>query len=243
MQIELVPCLSDNYAYVVSCDRTGARAVVDPSEAGPVLAALGGRAVTAIWCTHHHFDHVGGNGELVEKLAPGEICAHTSDRGRVPGQTRGLEEGERFALGAIEVSILHVPGHTLGAVAYALHDAATGARAVFTGDTMFVAGCGRLFEGTAEQMFSSLAKIAALDPATRVYCGHEYTAANVRFARTVEPDNAELAALERSAAAARAAHAPTIPSTISGERAFNPFVRARDARELAERRAAKDAFR
>lgn len=243
MQVEIVPCLADNYAYLVTCERTGERAVVDPSDAEPVLAALAQRPLSAVWCTHHHLDHVGGTEALVRALAPKEVLAHASDRGRVPGQTRGVVDGERLALGALEVEILHVPGHTLGAVAYAVHDVATGQSAVFTGDTLFVAGCGRLFEGTAAQMFASLGKLAALDVATRVYCGHEYTLDNVRFAKTVEPGSAALQALESRARAARAAGQPTVPSTIGEQRATNPFVRARDTAELAARRAAKDAFR
>jgi hydroxyacylglutathione hydrolase len=166
----------------------------------------------------------------------------------VPAQTRALEEGDRFKLGSLDVAILHVPGHTLGAIAYVVSDlgdgaGAPGSRAVFTGDTMFVAGCGRLFEGSPAQMFDSLRKITALPGDTRVYCGHEYTASNVRFAKTVEPDSAALAALEARAVAARERGEPTIPSTIDEERATNPFVRAKDAAELAARRAAKDAFR
>lgn len=243
MQVEIVCCLADNYAYVVSCERTGERAVVDPSQAEPVLAALGQRSLSAVWCTHHHLDHVGGTAALVRALAPKEVLAHASDRGRVPCQTRGVVDGEHFALGALEVGILHVPGHTLGAVAYVVRDEATGQRAVFTGDTLFVAGCGRLFEGTAAQMFASLGTLAALDVATRVYCGHEYTLDNVRFAKTVEPGSAALGALGLRAQAARAAGRPTVPSTIGEERSTNPFMRAGDAAELAARRAAKDAFR
>lgn len=242
MIVRVVPCLSDNYAYLVRCERTGAAAVVDASEAGPVLEAARALdpAPVAIWCTHHHADHVGGNEEVARALGVRDVCGHASDRGRVPGQTRFLDE-ESFSLGEIRVRTLHVPGHTLGAVAYVVED--DGGRAVFTGDTLFAAGCGRLFEGTPAQMFASLAKLAALPPDTRVYCGHEYTLANLRFARTVEPENASLDAAEGRARAARDRGAPTVPTTIADERATNPFVRARSAEALAARRRAKDAFR
>ena len=190
----------------------------------------------AIWSTHHHHDHVGGNEEVAAALGISEICGHVSDRGRIPGQTRFLEE-ESFDFGSLRVRTFHIPGHTLGAIAYAIEDA-TG-RAVFTGDTMFAAGCGRLFEGTPEMMFASLQKLARLAPDTLVYCGHEYTVNNLRFAKTIEPSNA---ALDKAMARAKS-RTPTVPTTIADELATNPFVRARDAAELGERRKAKDAFR
>ncbi|HEY1955686.1 MAG TPA: hydroxyacylglutathione hydrolase [Polyangiaceae bacterium] len=235
--IEPIPCLKDNYAYLVTCDKTGKRAVVDPSEAEPVLAALGTKTLDAIWNTHHHWDHVGGNEALVAKLGVREVCGHASDRGRIAAQTRFLEEGDTFELGALRVRILHIPGHTTGAIAYVVDGFADGAPAVFTGDTLFVAGCGRLFEGTPEMMFASLAKLAALPDETRVYCGHEYTAANLRFAAHVEPDSADIAA------AAKRVQVPSVPSTIAAEKRINPFVRARTVADLAARRAAKDSFK
>jgi len=228
-----IPCLTDNYAYLVTCEKTGKRAIVDPSEAAPVLAAS--TKLDAIWNTHHHWDHVGGNEELVTKLGVREVCGHASDRGRIAAQTRFLEEGDAFELGALRVRILHIPGHTTGAIAYVVEG--DGAPAVFTGDTLFIAGCGRLFEGTPEMMFASLAKLAALPDETRVYCGHEYTAANLRFAAHVEPANADVAA------AAKNVKVPSVPSTIAAEKRINPFVRARTVEELASRRSAKDAFR
>ena len=232
MSITPIPCLSDNYAYLVTCEKTGKRAIVDPSEAAPVLAAT--TKLDAIWNTHHHWDHVGGNEELALKLGVHEVCGHASDRGRIAAQSRFLEEGDRFELGALAVRILHIPGHTTGAIAYVVEG--DGAPAVFTGDTLFVAGCGRLFEGTPEMMFASLAKLAALPDETRVYCGHEYTAANLRFAAHVEPANADVAA------AAKNVKVPSVPSTIAIEKRINPFVRARTVEELASRRAAKDKF-
>ncbi len=234
MSITPIPCLKDNYAYLVTCDATGKRAVVDPSEADPVLAALGGAKLDAIWNTHHHWDHVGGNEALVQKLGVADVVGHASDRGRIACQTRFLEEGDAFELGALRVRVLHIPGHTTGAIAYVVEG--DGAPAVFTGDTLFVAGCGRLFEGTPAMMFESLKKLAALPGETRVYCGHEYTAQNLRFAAHVEPQNTDVAA------AARAVNVPSVPSTIAAEKRINPFIRAPDAAAFASLRAAKDKF-
>jgi hydroxyacylglutathione hydrolase len=251
MRVVPVPCLSDNYAYLVTSDGRDAF-VVDPSEADPVLAALEreGLRLVAIVNTHHHYDHVGGNERLRERLGPLPVYAHASDRGRVPAQTHEVVEGQRFGVAGVELDPLHVPGHTLGAVAY------HGGGAVFTGDTLFVAGCGRLFEGTPEMMHGSLSgKLAKLPPATEVYCGHEYTLANLRFAATVEPDNP---AIEEAAAEARGKRErgePTVPSTIARELATNPFLRVAQpslsarfgdgtpADVLGKVRAAKDAFR
>jgi len=233
-----IPCLKDNYAYLVTCDATKKSAIVDPSEAAPVLEAVKRAGVTpeAIWNTHHHWDHVGGNEELVSALGIREVCGHASDKGRIAGQTRFLEEGDRFELGQLPVRILHIPGHTTGAVAYVLEPPKRPPD-VFTGDTLFVAGCGRLFEGTAEMMFASLAKLAALPDDTRVYCGHEYTQKNLEFAARVEPGNE---GVRRMLAAG--VRVPSIPSTIGAEKRINPFVRAKTVAELAERRAAKDRF-
>jgi hydroxyacylglutathione hydrolase len=235
-----VPCLSDNYAYLVS--RPGAKEaiVVDPSEAAPVLEALEreGLTLVGILNTHHHYDHVGGNEGLRERLGPLPVYAHASDEGRVPAQTKRVEEGQGFEIAGLSFDVLHVPGHTLGAVAYVVDGA------VFTGDTLFVAGCGRLFEGTPEQMHTSLSgKLGKLPGATAVYCGHEYTLANLRFALTVEPDNTAMRDKLALAASARERGEPTVPSTIADELATNPFMRCADAGVLGAVRRAKDSFR
>ena len=230
-----VPCLSDNYAYLVVCDVTKRAAVVDPSEAKPVAHAAykAGITLEAIWNTHHHWDHVGGN----EELGVAEVFGHASDRGRIPGQTRFLEEGDHFELGKLSVRILHIPGHTKGAVAYIVEG--DGDPAVFTGDTLFIAGCGRLFEGTPAMMFESLRKLAGLDDRTRVFCGHEYTRKNLAFAKHAEPSNADVQDwIERMAEQ----EGPSVPSRIADEKRINPFVRARDTGALAALRAAKDVF-
>lgn len=251
-----VPCLQDNYAYLIE-DGDGGAAVVDPSDAGPVRRALAHRGIVLreIWNTHHHWDHVGGN----EDLATDEIPVITShhDQARVPKASRFVKEGDSFGFGPYVVRVLEVPGHTLGALAYVLEEAGA-VRAVFTGDTLFAAGCGRLFEGTAEMMHASLTKLMQLPEQTHVFCGHEYTVKNLEFAATLEPSNADLARALEAARNLRERGLPTVPSTIERELALNPFVRTReaelraavgmdeaasDAEVLAAVRARKDAFR
>jgi hydroxyacylglutathione hydrolase len=262
MRIVSIPCLSDNYAYLILCEETNQAAIVDASEAGPVeRAVIDAKAeLVAIWSTHHHMDHVGGNEEVAKRFEVRDVFAHASDRGRVPGQTRFLESGESFALGSLKVETLHIPGHTLGAIAYLVscRTPKGDERSVFTGDTMFVAGCGRLFEGTPAQMHASLTSLAGLGDATRVHCGHEYTEQNLRFAHHVEPENLDVVRAAERAAALRADGKPTVPSTIGDERKTNPFLRvsspevrasvgvaasASDVEALAAVRGAKDGFR
>jgi hydroxyacylglutathione hydrolase len=226
MRIRPIPCLKDNYAYLVVCEETREAAIVDASEAAPVLGVLAeetGVRVRALWCTHHHWDHVGGNEEVVAKLGV-PVLGHASDKGRIPGQTGLLETGARFGLGALEVETMHIPGHTLGAIAYVVRGRSE-ALAVFTGDTLFLAGCGRLFEGTPAQMHASLSSLAGLPPETRVYCGHEYTEQNLRFAAHVESSNAAVARARERAAHVRGEGKPTVPGTLGEERATNPFLR------------------
>jgi hydroxyacylglutathione hydrolase len=256
MRIVPVPCLSDNYAYLV-ISSGGDAAVVDASEAGPVRDALRreGAVLRSIWSTHHHWDHVGGNEELA---APGgvEVVGHVSDRGRVPAQTREVDTGDTVSVGDVVARCIHIPGHTLGALAYFVEAGAD--RAVFTGDTLFCAGCGRLFEGTPAQMHASFARLRALPGDTRVFCGHEYTENNLRFAAHVEPGNAAVARARERAAALRARGEPTIGTTLDEESASNPFLRtaspeirstlglaqdADDVTAFAAIRAAKDTFR
>ncbi len=231
MQVEIVPCLSDNYAYVLTAPGSRQAVVVDASEAAPVRAALqrSGLELVAILSTHHHPDHVGGNEELVREFPRARVFAFGTDRGRLPALTDGLSDDARFDVGGFEFRALHIPGHTLGAVAY------VGADCVFTGDTLFVAGCGRLFEGSASQMYDSLnEKLARLPDATRVFCGHEYTAKNLEFAAHMEPGNAAVRAKAERVAALRARGEPSVPSTIAEERATNPFMRCQSPEILEQ---------
>jgi hydroxyacylglutathione hydrolase len=254
MRVVPVPCLGDNYAYLVARDGAREAVVVDPSEAEPVLAALAreGLELSAILNTHHHYDHVGGNEALRARLGDLPVYGHESSLAekRIPAQTVGVKEGEFFEAAGLSFRPLHVPGHTLDAVAYVVEDA------VFTGDTLFVAGCGRIFEGTPEMMYASLCqKLARLPGETRVYCGHEYTVNNLRFAEAAEPDNEDVKRALADARALRQRGEPTVPSTMASELRINPFlrvdtpsVRARyagtnGAEVLGEVRKAKDGFR
>jgi hydroxyacylglutathione hydrolase len=259
MRVVSVPCLADNYAYLVITGK-GEAAVIDASEAAPVRDALrrAGVRARAIWSTHHHWDHVGGNEELARELGL-DVVGHVSDRHRVPGLTQVVETDDRVSVGDLQARCIHIPGHTLGAVAYFIDAGELRAPpVVFTGDTLFSAGCGRLFEGTPAQMLASLSRLMALPPHTLVYCGHEYTESNLRFAAHVEPDNTDIGPAQRRAARLRAKGQPTIGTTLEEEGRVNPFLRvdspsiratlgipsdADDATALAAIRAAKDAFR
>jgi len=223
LEIHLVPCLKDNYAYLLHEPASGETAAVDPSEAAPLLAAAGARGwkLSHILNTHHHWDHTGGNLALKEATGA-RIVGPAADRDRIPGIDVALDEDECFRLGDRAALVLFIPGHTRGHIAFHFADD----QAVFCGDTLFALGCGRMFEGTAPQMWSSLCKLRALPAPTRVYCGHEYTQANARFALTVDRDNPDLAARAMAVDAARAAGRPTVPSTMAEERATNPFLRA-----------------
>lgn len=228
LEIHQVPVLSDNYVYLVRDPETEATAAVDPSVAGPVLAELDRRGwrLTHILSTHHHHDHVGGNLEL--KRATGcTIVGNRADARRIPGLDIAVAEGDEVALGNQKAQVIEVYGHTVGHIAYWFRDSA----ALFCGDTLFALGCGRLFEGTAAQMWSSLSKLRDLPGDTRVYCAHEYTLANAAFALDVDPGNAALRERAARVRALRADGRPTVPSTLAEERATNPFLRA-DADDL-----------
>jgi hydroxyacylglutathione hydrolase len=249
LRIERIPTLSDNYTYLLVCEQSGEAAVVDAPELEPVVrrAQALGVSLTKILSTHHHPDHAAANPELA-KLYGAPVFGHRSDADRLAGFTSGLDEGDTLSVGRETARVLFIPAHTRGHIAY-VFDAA---KAVFCGDTLFAAGCGRLFEGTPEMMFRAMEKLGALPGDTRVFCGHEYTAGNLRFAAHIEPDNAAVkAALERvtriRANAAKDWHDATpaemvVPTTIADEHATNPFMRAGSAAELGRRRAAKDKF-
>jgi len=222
MRVIPIPCFTDNYAYLIVDEPTGDAAVVDASEADPVREAVtrAKARVTAILSTHHHFDHVGGNEELSAAWDV-PVFGGAKDAGRLPGLTKPLSHGDEVSVGAARARVIHIPGHTLGHIAYAFPGH------VFTGDTLFFAGCGRLFEGTPEMMVESLSrKLGALPDDTRVYCGHEYTEKNLEFALSIEPGNARTRQTLEAVREKRAAGKPSIPSTIGLEKEINPFLRA-----------------
>ena len=234
-EIRLVPALTDNYVYLAHDSETQVTAVVDPARADPVFAALEetGWTLTHILNTHHHQDHTGGNQEL--KAASGApIIGPRADAERIPGIDVEVGDGDTYTVGSQTAKVFDVPGHTRGHIAFWFPDS----NALFCGDTLFALGCGRLFEGTPAQMWTSLKKLRELPDTTRIYCGHEYTQSNARFAVTVEPNNAVLAARSEEIDATRADGRPTIPSTMGEERATNPFLRA----DIAEIRQRKDNF-
>ena len=250
LTIERIPTLGDNYTYLVICDRTQEAAIIDAPEAEPVIRRVeaSGARVTKILSTHHHPDHSAANPELAERYGV-PVIAHVSDSERVPGFSQGVDEGDTVDVGDHTARVLFIPSHTMGHVAY-VFDAA---EAVFSGDMLFAGGCGRLFEGDAQMMYTALCeKLAALPDSTRVFCGHEYTESNLRFAVSAEPENAAMQAkLERVIALRAGAAADwhdagpeemTIPSTIGEERETNPFMRASDGAALALLRTAKDNF-
>lgn len=238
LEVVRIPVLTDNYVWLIHDGVSGETVAVDPAVADPVLAAAAERGWTIgqIWNTHWHPDHVGGNAGI--KAATGcIITGPAAEADRIGTLDRQVGEGDSVRLGDHVAAVLEVPAHTAGHIAY--HFAAE--HMIFVGDTLFAMGCGRLFEGTPAQMFANMQRFATLPDDTRVYCAHEYTASNGGFALTVEPDNGALHDRMRQVDEARARGEATVPTTIGLERATNVFMRARDAGELAERRAAKDA--
>jgi len=248
--IERIPTFGDNYTYLVICDETREAALVDAPEEDPVVARVDALqcSVKLILSTHHHFDHSMANPQLAERYGV-PVYGHVSDAERLPGMTKGIDEGDAFEVGNQTARVLFIPSHTTGHVAYVFDDA----KAVFTGDMLFAAGCGRLFEGTAQMMYDALCvKLAALPDDTLVYCGHEYTESNLKFALTIEPENGEtkeryarVCEVRANAAADWHDATPaemTIPSSLADEKATNPFMRAESAAELGRIRELKDSF-
>ena len=240
IEIVRVPVLSDNYVWLAHDPASGETVVVDPAVAEPVLAAAAERGWTIgqIWNTHWHPDHIGGNDAI--KAATGcTVSAPAAEAAKIPSLDVALAEGDEVRLGAIVGSVMEVPAHTAGHIAIHL----PGEEVLFVGDTLFAMGCGRLFEGTPAQMFANMKRLETLPPQTQVYCAHEYTQSNGRYALVAEPGNDAIRARMDAVDAARAKGEATVPTTIALERATNPFMRAGSADELAERRAAKDVFR
>lgn len=228
MKIIQIPLLRDNYAYLIVSETTNEAAVVDPSEAEPVIRQVEKEKVVlkAILNTHHHRDHTGGNPGLLEHGSL-RVYGHSVDRGRIPGLTDPLDEGNEIVIGELRAKLLFIPGHTKGHIAYLFDNK------LFCGDTLFTAGCGRLFEGTAEQMHASLTKLRQLPPDTLVYCGHEYTEKNLQFAMTVEPNNKKVSARLQRVRSLRAKGVSTVPSTMAEEKETNPFLRW-DSRDIQD---------
>jgi hydroxyacylglutathione hydrolase len=221
-EIRLFPCLSDNYGVLIHDSETRATASIDAPEAAPIEAALkeAGWKLTDILVTHHHHDHVGGIAALKAKYKCRVVAPAKSTQ--VPAVDAKVREGDTVSVGKLSAKVIETPGHTLDHIAYWF----AGDSIAFVGDTLFSIGCGRVIEGTPAMMWHSLVKLRDLPNETEIYCGHEYTLANIRFARTIEPDNPVLAAREVQAQEQIAAHEPTIPVTIGDEKLANPFLRA-----------------
>jgi hydroxyacylglutathione hydrolase len=240
LTVRRVPMLSDNYAWLLTDPATGMTAFTDPADADAALAAVqgaGGR-LDFILLTHHHDDHTAGTLELARHTGA-KIAGNQADQRRLPKLDVALAEGEYFALGEAKARIIDTPGHTIGHIAYAFEADAV----LLSGDTLFSLGCGRLFEGSAEQMFGSLRKLAALPPDMLICCGHEYTQSNARFALSVDAGNAALQARAAEVDRLRALNEATVPVQLASELECNPFLRAKDAGELGRLRRAKDSFR
>jgi len=239
LEIVRIPVLSDNYVWLVHEPVSGETMVVDPAVADPVLAEAEKRGwkITHIWNTHWHPDHTGGNAAIKEATGC-QVTGPEAERERIPTLDNMVKGGDIVRLGDVAADVIDVPAHTAGHIAF--HFAEEGE--VFVGDTLFAMGCGRLFEGTAAQMFDNMRKLELLPGETRVYCAHEYTQSNGEYALVAEPDNQALKDRMDAVLAARAKGEATVPTTIALEQATNPFMRAESVEELAERRTAKDNF-
>lgn len=239
LEIVRIPVLNDNYVWLVHEPGSGETMAVDPSVADPVLAEAEKRGwkITQVWNTHWHPDHTGGN-EKIKAETGCTITGPDAEKAKIPTLDVMVKEGDTVKLGDIVGGVIDIPAHTAGHIAFHLPSEVI----AFVGDTLFAMGCGRLFEGTPDQMFENMRKLEKLPDETKLYCGHEYTEANGRFALVAEPDNAAIAERMREVEAMRANGEATVPTTVALERATNPFMRARSIEELAVRRAAKDAF-
>ena len=237
---QTVPILSDNYAWLLR-DSSGAVAIVDPADAKPIIAALekaGGR-LDLILLTHHHSDHIAGVDEVRAHFKGAKVVGAAADAHRLPKLDQAVKEGDTVSFGNASARVIDTPGHTRGQINYFFPDG----EILLSGDTLFSLGCGRLTEGTADEMFASLGKLKALPGGTKVCCGHEYTESNARFALSVDGGNQALIARAAQAKQQRAAGVPTVPSSMAEELAANPFLRAPDVATFAKLRSGKDSFR
>ena len=239
LEVVPVPVLTDNYVWLIHDSESGETAAVDPSVAEPVLAAVEAKGwqLSEVLNTHWHPDHTGGNAAI--QGATGSPIIAPAEAERVSKVDRVVAEGDRVRVCGAEALVWEIPAHTAGHIAYYFEDEGM----IFVGDTMFAMGCGRLFEGTAQQMYANLQRIAALPGDIRIYCGHEYTLANARFAADAEPNNAAILARLKKVEALRASGDVTLPTTVAEERETNPFVRATNWEEFARLRSEKDSFR
>ncbi len=238
--VTAIPMLTDNYSWLLTESGSGKLGIVDPAEAAPAIAAIeaaGGR-LDSIFLTHHHGDHIDGVPELVRKYGA-KVIGNAGDAHRLPKLDVAIREGDHVPFGAASAQVIDTPGHTIGHIAYYFADGGL----LFCGDTMFSLGCGRLFEGTPEDMFESLQKFAELPKETLVCAGHEYTQSNAKFALSVDPENPAVRSRASEVEALRAAGKATLPVALGSEMASNPFLRALDAPSLGRLRAAKDHFK
>lgn len=253
LSVITIPCLDDNYAYLIHDAASGATAVVDVPDADPILSSLQARhwTLSDIWITHHHHDHI-GDVDALRKATGARVTGARADDHRLPNLDTGVDPGDRFDFGGETVEVLDVSGHTVGHVAYSI----PGAKLAFTGDSLMALGCGRLFEGTPERMWESLSRLTALDPATVICSGHEYSQSNARFALSIDADNADLRARAAEIDEKRKKGEATVPVTLDLEQRTNPFLRAGlpslklavglqdapDTEVFAEIRRRKDSF-
>lgn len=238
LEIVRIPALTDNYIWLVHDPVSDETVVIDPGDAAPVLAAAHARGwtISQIWTTHWHPDHTDGNAEI--KALGATVSGPAAEAAKIPTLDYGLRDGDSVRIGSHVARVLETPGHTLGHIVFYMAEDA----ALFSGDTLFAMGCGRLFEGGPAQMYANMQRLKTLPPETIVYPAHEYTQANGRYAAAAEPDNAAVTERMVTVDAQRAAGEPTVPTTIALELATNPFLRASSAEQLAARRAAKDVF-
>ncbi|CAO1391413.1 unnamed protein product [Diamesa tonsa] len=230
MTIRILPALTDNYMYLIICNETKEAAIVDPVNPESVLSAveLDNVNLKSVLTTHHHWDHAGGNLKLVEQFKGGNLTVYGGDD-RIEAMNKKIGQDDTFKIGNLNVKCLFTPCHTTGHICYYVQ-APSGDKVVFTGDTLFLGGCGRFFEGTAEQMYEALiGKLAKLPDETKVFCGHEYSLQNLKYGNHIEPDNATISAKIEWSKMKRESNEPTVPSTIAEEKLINPFMRVHEA--------------